>query len=293
MKAIVFGGSGFVGSHTADVLSEKGYEVTIFDLAPSPYLKAGQKMIMGDILDLDAVKKAVAGASVVYNFAGIADIDEAGEKPIETIKYNILGNAHILESVKKQDIYRFVFASTVYVYSETGSFYKSSKQACELYIEDYANKYGIPYTIVRYGSLYGPRANESNPVYKILKRAFTEKKISHYGSGEEIREYIHVEDAARCSVEILDDNFINQHVILTGHHPIKSRELMTMINEMFSNKLTVEFRDEKPDTHYLVTPYSYNPRLGKKYVSHYYIDMGQGLLQCIEELHNEMQKEKQ
>ena len=293
MKAIVFGGSGFVGSHTADVLSEKGYEVIIFDLAPSPYLKARQKMIVGDILDLDAVKEAVAGASVVYNFAGIADIDEASEKPVETIKHNILGNAHILESIKNQEIYRFILASTVYVYSEAGSFYKSSKQACELYVEDYSKRYGIPYTIVRYGSLYGPRANESNPVYRLLKRAFTEKKISHYGSGEEIREYIHVEDAARCSVEILDDNFINQHVILTGHHPIKSRDLMTMINEMFKNQLTVEFRDEKPDSHYLVTPYSFNPRLGKKYVSHYYIDMGQGLLQCIEELYNELQRDKQ
>jgi len=293
MKAIVFGGSGFVGSHTADVLSEKGYEVTIFDLAPSPYLQAGQKMIVGDILDLDAVKEAVAGASVVYNFAGIADIDEASEQPLDTIKYNILGNAHILESIKNQKIFRFIFASTVYVYSEAGSFYKSSKQACELYVDDYSKRYGIPYTIVRYGSLYGPRASESNPVYRLLKRAFTEKKISHDGAGEEIREYIHVEDAARCSVEILDDNFINQHVILTGHHPIKSRELMTMINEMFKNQLNVEFRDEKPDAHYLVTPYSFNPRLGKKYVSHYYIDMGQGLLQCIEELYNELQKEKQ
>ncbi|MFC1951670.1 NAD-dependent epimerase/dehydratase family protein, partial [Chloroflexota bacterium] len=226
----------------------------------------------------------------VYNFAGIADIDEANEKPIETIKYNVLGNACILESIKQQKIDRYVFASTVYVYSETGSFYKSSKQACELYIEDYSKKYDIPYTIVRYGSLYGPRANESNPLFKLLKMALTEKQISYYGSGEEIREYIHVEDAARCSVEILSDNFINQHVILTGHHPIKSKELMTMINEMFNNQLTVEFRNEKPDAHYLVTPYSFNPRLGKKYVSHYYIDMGQGLLQCLEELYKEVDR---
>ena len=178
------------------------------------------------------------------------------------------------------------------MYSEAGSFYKSSKQACELYIEDYARKYGIPYTILRYGSLYGPRANESNPVYRLLKRALLEKKISHYGSGEEIREYIHVEDAARCSVEILDVNFANQHVLLTGHHPIKSKDLVVMINEIFGNKLAVEFRHEKPDAHYQVTPYSFNPRLGKKYVSHYYIDMGQGLLQCIEDLYKEMGREE-
>ena len=292
MKAIVFGGSGFLGSHVADVLLEKGYEVVIFDLKPSAYLKTGQKMIVGDILDIQAVREAVEGVPIIYNFAGIADIEEASEKPIETIKQNILGNAHTLESIKDQGIYRYVFASTTYVYSESGSFYKSSKQACELYIEDYAKKYGIPYTILRYGSLYGPQAYKRNPLYALLKRALLEKKVSHYGSGEEMREYIHVEDAARCSVEILDENFVNQHVLLTGHHPIKSRDLVTMVNEIFGGKLDIEFRHEKPDTHYEVTPYSFNPRLGKKYVSHYYIDMGQGLLQCIEELYKELGKEE-
>ena len=292
MKAIVFGGSGFLGSYVADVLSEKGYEVSIFDVAPSPYLKTGQKMIVGDILDIDAVQKAVKGISIAYNFAGIADINAASEKPLETIKYNILGNAHILECLKHQKPYRYVFASTIYVYSEAGSFYKSSKQACELYIEDYSRKYGIPYTILRYGSLYGPRASETNPIFNLLKQALVEKKISHYGSGEEIREYIHVEDAARCSVEILSDNFVNQNVLITGHHPIKSRELVTMINEILGGNLAVEFRSEKPDAHYTVTPYSFNPRLGKKYISHYYIDMGQGLLQCIEEMHKSMHERK-
>ena len=290
MKAIVFGGSGFIGSYVADVLLEKGHDVLIFDLKPSPYLRAGQKMMVGDILDESAVKKAVDGVSVIYNFAGIADIDKAGEKPVETIKQNILGNAYILEAIKHRDVNRYVFASTIYVYSESGSFYKSSKQACELYIADYSKKYGTPYTILRYGSLYGPRADESNPVFRLLKGALLEKKISHYGSGEEIREYIHVEDAARCSVEILDNNFVNQNVLLTGHHPIRSRDMVAMINEMLGNKLTVEFRHERPDAHYVVTPYSYNPRLGKKYVSHYYIDMGQGLLQCIEELHQKVSR---
>jgi len=287
MKAIVFGGSGFLGSHVADVLTDKGYEVIIFDLKPSPYIQPGQKMIVGDILDVDAIEKAVKDVSIVYNFAGIADMDEASAKPIETIKNNILGNAYILEAIKNNELKRYVFASTVYVYSESGSFYKTSKQACELYIEDYSKKYAIPYTILRYGSLYGPRANKTNPIYRLLKNILLENKISYWGNGEEIREYIHVDDAARCSIEILGKNFVNQHVIITGHHPIKSKELLTMINEILGNKLSIEFQNAKPDTHYQVTPYSFNPRIGRKYISSYYLDMGQGLLQCIEELHKE------
>lgn len=285
MKAVVFGGSGFLGSYVADNLLDKGYEVVIFDTKESQHLKPHQEMIVGDVLDMGAVKDAVKDAQVVYNFAGIADIDEASKRPLETIKQNILGNAHILDALKDERIERYVFASTVYVYSEAGSFYKSSKQAAELYIEDYSKKYGIPYTILRYGSLYGPRSNETNPIHALLKKVLTEKKISYWGNGDEIREYIHVEDAARCSVEILNKNFVNQNVIIAGHHPIKSKELLTMINEMLGSKLEIEFRNENSDIHYQITPYSFNPRIGRKYVSSYYLDMGQGLLQCMEELH--------
>ena len=292
MKTIVFGGSGFIGSHVADILSEKGYDVSIFDIKSSEYIKPEQRMILGNILDEKAVKKAVKGVHIVYNFAGIADIDEAREKPLETIKNNILGNAIILEAVKDQKIERYIFASTIYVYSNSGSFYRSSKQACELHIEDYSKMYRIPYTILRYGSLYGSRADERNFIYKILKQAILENKISYWGKGEEIREYIHVEDAARCSVEILDKSFINQNVILTGHHPIKTKDLLVMINEIFGTKLKIEFKRKNIEDHYEITPYSFNPKIGRKYISSYYLDMGQGLLQCIEDLHKKFSKKE-
>ncbi len=292
MNVAVFGGSGFIGSYVADILSEKGYDVSIFDIKTSKYIKPEQRMILGNILDEKAVQEAVKGVPIIYNFAGIADIDEAEEKPLETIKNNILGNAIILEAIKDQKIERYIFASTIYVYSDSGSFYRSSKQACELHIEDYSKKYRIPYTILRYGSLYGPRADEHNYIYKILKQALLENKILYWGGGEEIREYIHVEDAARCSVEILDKNFINQNVILTGHHPIKTKDLLVMINEIFGGKVEIEFKRKKIDAHYKITPYSFNPKIGRKYISSYYLDMGQGLLQCIENLYKKFGKKE-
>jgi UDP-glucose 4-epimerase len=204
MKAIVFGGSGFLGSHVADALTGAGYETTVFDIAASPYLQKSQQMITGNILDKKAVEKAVAGCDVVYNFAGMADIQEAHDKPLETIESNVLGNTMVLEACRINKVKRFVFASTIYVYSNAGSFYRSSKQACELIIENYHEVFGLPYTILRYGSLYGPRAGETNWIYSALKQAVTDGKISRPGDGEEIREYIHVEDAARCSLMVLD-----------------------------------------------------------------------------------------
>jgi len=287
MRAIIFGGAGFLGSHVADALTSAGYETVIFDIKKSPHLHKGQELLVGNILDKKAVGKAVAGSDVVYNFAGIADIQEAHTRPVETVENNVLGNTIILEACRLNGVKRFVFASTVYVYSDAGSFYRSSKQACELIIENYNEVFGLPYTILRYGSLYGPGADETNWVYAVLKQAITEGKITRHGDGEEIREYIHVEDAARCSVTILGDEFINQSVIITGHQPIRVKDVMIMIREILGNKIELEFLPADSRLHYEITPYTFNPKIARRFVSNSYLDLGQGLLQCIEELYKQ------
>ena len=88
-QAIVFGGSGFLGSHVADSLSDRGYKVTLFDKTPSPYIRPDQRMIVGDILDSFKVKKAMEDQEIVYHFAGLSDLDEAYTKPIATVEQNI------------------------------------------------------------------------------------------------------------------------------------------------------------------------------------------------------------
>lgn len=292
MRAVVFGGAGFVGSHVADALAAVGHEVAVYDVKLSPYLQAGQRMVVGDILDQAKVAEAMAGAQVVYNFAGVSDIDEARHLPIETVQANILGTVILLEEARKAGVRRFVLASTIYVYSHAGGFYRASKQACEAYVEEYQREYGLPYTILRYGTLYGRRADMRNSVYRFLSQAIAERKIVYYGEGDEVREYIHAEDAARCSVEILDPAFENQHVILTGHQPMRVRDLMTMIREILGDAVEVEFREALPREHghYKLTPYSFQPRMGRKLVSAYYVDMGQGLLNCLEDIYARLGK---
>ena len=287
MKAIVFGGSGFLGSHVADALTKAEYETVIFDTKKSPYLQKSQKMIVGNILDKKATEEAVRGCDVVYNFAGVADIEEAHQKPLETVENNILGTTIMLECCRKNEVKRFVFASTIYVYSEAGSFYRSSKQACELIIDNYNEVFGLPYTILRYGSLYGPRSDERNYIYKILKQAITEGKITSFGRSDDLREYIHVEDAARYSVEILSPEFENQHVILAGAQPMKRGDLLTMIKEILGNRIEIEFLPTDSELHYKITPYSFNPKVAKVYVGGSYFDLGQGILQCLNEIYKE------
>lgn len=288
MKVAVFGGAGFLGSHVADALTAAGYSVVIYDLKSSPYIQPSQKMVVGDILDLEKVKATVKDCTYVYNFAGIADIEEASQRPLESIKTNVIGNTIILEACKEAEVKRFVFASSLYVYSRSGSFYRSTKQACELFIENYFDDFGLPYTILRFGSLYGPRANERNIIYRMLKQALTEGKITRYGDGDEIREYIHVFDAARGSVEILSEEFANQYVIITGYQQLKVKDLLTMIKEMLGNKVELEFLPPQANYHYEITPYAFVPKVGKRLVSNSYVDLGQGILDCIHNLYREI-----
>jgi len=292
MRIFVSGGAGFLGSHVADALSDAGHDVTVFDIKPSPYLRPDQEEVVGDILDQDLLEKVIAQHDIAYHFAGIADIDECARRPVDTIKYNVLGTAQILEACRKTTVQRFVFASSAYVYSNSGHFYTTSKQACESLTENYHDLYSLRYTCLRYGSLYGERADDRNSIYKIIKQALKEGKITYRGTGDEIREFIHVRDAAASSVEILAPEFENQHIVLTGTQTMRYRELLEMIQEMIGNEVELEILPSTRKAHYKITPYNFSPKLGRKLVNNPRIDMGQGLLLCMSELYEKIHSEQ-
>ncbi len=284
MKIVVIGGSGFLGSHVADKLTQAGHNVTIFDKKKSEWISKKQKMVVGDVLKIDDLKKVISQSDVVYNFAAISDIDEAENKPQITANVNIIGTLNILELCKKYKIKRIMFASTIYVYSLDGNFYRCSKQAAESFIEEYNRLFNLDYTILRYGSIYGPRSDNRNGLYKIIKAAIDKNEIIYEGDKEARREYIHVEDAADASVEMLEKKFKNQNIILTGQQSLKVYDVMKMLSEILGIKKSLKFKDKKDSGHYSRTPYSYQPRLAKKYTPNVHFDLGQGLLQLIESI---------
>lgn len=284
MKTVIFGGSGFLGSHVAEVLAEQGHEVVIFDTKASAYLRSGQRMVIGDILDRESVVCAMRGATVVYHFAGLTDLDDATTKPLETIEQNIKGTAILLNAAVETKVARIVYGSTIYVYSNLGGFYRCSKLSAELYIEEYQRRYGLSYTIIRYGTLYGPRADARNSVWRYLEQALREGKIVFPGTGDEVREYIHVRDAAKLSVDVLSEDFRNQPVVITGHHSMRAADLLNMIREMLSNRVKIEYGGPIVHAHYTFTPYAFTPKIGRKLVNNCYTDMGQGLLECLQQI---------
>ena len=284
-KVLVVGGSGFLGSHVADELTEKGYEVTIFDQKKSTWINDNKKFIESDLLDREHVIKSLEGFNFVIHFAGIADIGESKEKPLETIETNIIGTANLLEGCRKNKIEKFIFASSVYVFSKYGSFYGKSKQACELLIEEYQNEFNLDYIHVRYGSLYGPRAQEWNGLKKYISEIIKNKQIDFSGNGEEKREYIHVKDAAIMTASLLESDEKNIAVNITGHQVISTLDLFKLIFDVLQLEEKINLsKESNVVSHYKISPYSFQPKESKKLVPKKFIDIGQGVLEIIHEI---------
>jgi UDP-glucose 4-epimerase len=286
-KALVFGGSGFLGSYVVDELRDAGHTVTIFDLKPSAYAP-DVPFIQGDISDAASVLGAVDGNALVYNFAGLADLNRSIDRPRDTLMLNVLGNLNVLEACRAHGVERYVYASTVYVFSTEGAFYGMSKKAAELTIEEYHRQFRIPYTIVRYGSVYGERADQQNRIHRLIHQALVEKKITFLGDGSEEREYIHGRDAAKLSVRVLEPEFENSHVILTGVERYRYADLLKLIQEILGRQVEIELQHQDYKGHYELTPYTFAPSVGRKLVANPYVDFGQGLLECIEHAYKEL-----
>lgn len=293
-KVVVIGGSGFIGSHTADVLSKKGFQVVIFDCTESPWLRDDQEMIIGDILDADQVRNAVSGSKYVYHFAGIADISESIKRPFDTININVIGTTNVVQAAIDTNVSRFIFASTMYVYSPYGSFYRATKQASEAIIEVFSEQFDIEYSFLRYGSLYGPRAQEWNGLRGHVEQIIKHGELEYSGTGKERREYIHIEDAARLSVDILDSKYKNKAIIVTGQQILYSNELIDLIFDIAGKgrKKVKYLGDAIGPDHYINTPYRFSPKTAIRLMPEEFHDLGQGILELIEEISRESKIEK-
>lgn len=292
MKILLTGGSGFIGSHVADALSEAGHEVVIYDLTHSPFLQPSQSMIIGDIMNPVVISAAMRGVDVVYHLAGIPHLDIGIREPIKTVELNILATVYLLEAARQAGVRRFIYSSSTYVYSSGGSFYRCSKQAAELYIEEYQRLHGLDYSILRFGTVYGPRADDHNSVRRYLKMALFDRRIATKATGDEVREYVHVRDAAKLCVRILEEQFRNQHIVLTGRTPMHLSELFKMIREIVGQDVSIETTPpDKSDPrhgisgHYIMTPFAFRPKPAMKLVNNPFEEMGQGLIECMEEIY--------
>ena len=256
-NCLVTGGSGFLGSHVCNELTKRGYRVTIFDKKKSQSLKSKQKVVIGKLSNIKLLEKLVKKNDVIFHFAGMANLDEAIHKPLETVNYNILSTVKLLNLCKKYKVKRFIYASTIYASSKIGGFYGVSKRATEDYIREYCNLYNLKFTIIRYGSLFGPRSGKDNGLKKIILNALKKNEVIYGGSNQTIRRYIDVTDASMLTVNVLRNIFINKHIVISGKKSIKIKTLLGLIKKYLKIKSNIVYKNRELAGHYEKTPDEY------------------------------------
>ena len=114
-KIIVFGGSGFLGSHVSDALTDSGHQVIIVDKFKSKWIKNNQAFHKGDINNTKTYEHLLKNVNAIFNFAALSDIKKSNDNPLETVKVNILGVVNLLNLCLKKKIKKFIQASSIYV----------------------------------------------------------------------------------------------------------------------------------------------------------------------------------
>jgi len=282
-KITVFGGAGFMGQHLVNALSGRCEEIVVFDRQISKNLPPMARMVIGDILDSSAVTEVIKDSDIVFNLAGLADIDECINKPLEAVTTNILGTTNLLQECVQSNVERFVFSSTLYVYSRVGGIYRATKKACEELIEEYSQQFGVSYIILRFGTIYGPNSNLQNSIYRYLTQALETGVIEFPGNGQEMREYIHVFDAVEQSISLAINGSPNRKYLITGNHPTRAADLFELIGEVIGKNIDVKYnpKAEGHSSHYQISPYAYREDHALKISNPQYIDLGQGILDLV------------
>lgn len=294
MKVMVTGGLGFLGRYIVKELVKNRIETVIFDKSQSSSqwvenLPETVKYMSGDILDLEKLTYSMKGCDVVFHTAAMADLDETRVKPIQTMNVNVMGTTNCLEAARVNGVKRFLFASSVYASGKWGSFYRVSKQAGESLCKVYYQEYGLPYTILRYGSLYGRDANHWNFIYNVCSSLLKNGELHYNSSKDAVREYIHIIDAARETVRIsFDEDFEQRIVMITGHQRLKVSELFEMIEEIIGKNIIITYSPSEEQRHYVKTPYSLDLDVPVRANLSSYVDISEGILDCLNEAVKDM-----
>ena len=281
MKIIIFGGSGFLGSFVAEELIKRGHKVKIADIKKTSFKIKKCKFVKVNILNKKNINDQIKGHDVVYNFAAVADIQDAYDNPLLAINTNILGTTYVLEACIKHKVKRFIFASSIYVLSNQGGFYKASKQSAEILIKEYGEVHNLPYTILRFGSIYGPRSNIKNGLYKIVYDAVTKKKLIYQGTKKAVRSYIHARDAAKASADILRNKFKNKIILIQGNRSLQISNLLKKLKKIMNIDKNLIYLNKTQKGHYDKSPIKYKEIRSQNYRLRKYVDLEEGLKELI------------
>lgn len=236
MKVLVTGGCGFIGSNIIKTLLYNDIEVVCLDVKDDKLNIVNDKFtyIKGSILDLDDCNNAFKNIDVICHQAALISVQESINNPIATHNVNVTGFLNILETARKHNIKKIVYASSAAVYgnldskmqTETMSTkqespYGLSKHINELYAEMYSKLYGINCIGLRYFNVYGPGQEIGNAITRFIDLIVSNKRPTLYGNN--YRDFVYIDDIVNANLlAIKNDNIMGAHVINIGSGTIIS-----------------------------------------------------------------------
>lgn len=223
-SVLITGGAGFIGSHLVDDFLKSGHRVTVFDNFSSgtrDNLGAAiddVEIVVGDILDRDAIVAAARGKDLISHQAAQLEITKCMEDPVGDLQTNLIGTLNVLEAARAAGVERMINASSACIYGQAVAppsdedahphdpnwSYGASKLAAEKYAQVFSNDYGFPVFSLRYGIVYGPREWYGRVLTIFLKRALEGKAPVIFGDGDQKRDFVFVEDLVDVHRACLD-----------------------------------------------------------------------------------------
>ena len=297
MKIIVTGGAGFIGSNfvihmvkkypeheivNLDLLTYAGNLENLTEVEKAP----NYKFIRGDIADRKFVFDLFEQEKpdIIVNFAAESHVDRSITDPESFVRTNVMGTTTLLDACKEYGIKRFHQVSTDEVYGDlpldrpdlffteetplhTSSPYSSSKASADLFVMAYHRTFGIPVTISRCSNNYGPYQFPEKLIPLIISRALADEELPVYGTGENVRDWLHVSDHCVAIDLILEKGRVGEVYNIGGHNERTNLEVVkTILRALDKPESLIKFVKDRPghDRRYAIDPTKMETELGWK-----------------------------
>jgi len=255
MKILVTGGAGFIGSNfvsmamtnqfpeitsvvVLDKLTYAGKLSNLHEVINSPNLT----FVQGDICDPRIVDRLASDSDAIINFAAESHVDRSIQDSTEFIKTNVLGTQVLLDAAKKHNVKKFLQVSTDEVYGsilkgswtensplEPNSPYSASKAAADLLVRSYFVTHKLNTSISRCSNNFGPRQDPEKLIPNAILKLLKGHKISIYGDGANVRDWVHVEDHCRAIYLVLTKGVAGEVYNVGGSNEISNIQLARLI----------------------------------------------------------------
>ncbi|OGE37452.1 UDP-glucose 4-epimerase GalE [Candidatus Daviesbacteria bacterium RIFCSPLOWO2_01_FULL_39_12] len=264
MKILVTGGAGFIGSHVNKLLLSEGHQVTVLDNLSKGYQDLVDKraqFVQADLLDRKKLAEILPTHDAVIHMASLIEVGESVKKPIEFTQNNILGTVNLLEAMKNSGVKKIIFSSSACVYGKPKKLpiteddplgkqenpYGITKVTMEQFCMLYHRLYNFDVIILRYFNPFGPgelHNPETHAIPNFVKAALNKTPIPLFWKGEQVRDFIYIDDLAKAHT--LPLNLSGLHIFNIGTETgVKVTNVVNKIFEILGYKVPLDDKGER------------------------------------------------